>query len=280
MWENKSDVGTDPHPFGTWWFSIYRLLSATLPLTVRIILLDTFSDGSSFFVACVYSHCRQTNQNRSTTSLTSPVSCFFEKNLIAFLINRFTVIAILWQIIFVWWWVWRWWVWIWFPWYVLFSILLWQFCWLCQWRKLWQFCSSWNWINRWRCSVSHIRTKSRRVQRWLTHRNILAPKISIFPPSFKTSFSIIVLLLPSPAHSICCNFTNMMAMRYPVGSIRQNYDSGSAGWRRTRVHLCVDRREPQIHKVWTFGEDRVSREVHPTSRADIGAEFVVEFATN
>ena len=26
---------------------------------------------------------------------------------------------------------------------------------------------------------------------------------------------------------------------------------------------CVDGREPQIHEVWTFGENGVTREVHP-----------------
>ena len=33
-------------------------------------------DGSSFYVACVYSHCHWTNHNRLTTIMTRPVSCF------------------------------------------------------------------------------------------------------------------------------------------------------------------------------------------------------------
>ena len=37
---------------------------------------------------------------------------------------------------------------------------------------------------------------------------------------------------------------------------------------------------PQIYEVWTFGEDGVTREVHPTSRIDVGAGFVGEFATD
>ena len=42
----------------------------------------------------------------------------------------------------------------------------------------------------------------------------------------------------------------------------------------------MDRREPQIRKVWTFGEDDVTREVHPTARVDVGAGFVREFVTD
>ena len=37
-------------------------------------------------------------------------------------------------------------------------------------------------------------------------------------------------------------------------------------------------REPQIHEVWAFGEDGITREVHPTAQVDVGAEFVEEFA--
>ena len=42
----------------------------------------------------------------------------------------------------------------------------------------------------------------------------------------------------------------------------------------------MDRREPHIHKVWTFGEDGVTREVYPTVQVDVGTGCVVEFATN
>ena len=58
---------------------------------------------------------------------------------IAFLFNQFNVIAILQQIRFIRWWVWRWYVWIRVYWYVRFSILLWQFRCLCQWRRVWIF---------------------------------------------------------------------------------------------------------------------------------------------
>ena len=42
----------------------------------------------------------------------------------------------------------------------------------------------------------------------------------------------------------------------------------------------MDGREPQIHKVWNFGEDIVTCEAHPTARVDVGAGFVGGFATN
>ena len=41
----------------------------------------------------------------------------------------------------------------------------------------------------------------------------------------------------------------------------------------------MDRQEPQIHEVWTFSEDGVTREVHPKARVDVSARFVGEFAT-
>ena len=55
-------------------------------------------------------------------------------------------------------------------------------------------------------------------------------------------------------------------------------DSGDED--KPKFILCVDGREPQIHKVWTFGEDGVTREVRQTAQVNVGAGFVVEFATN
>ena len=60
----KSSAGADTHPFWTWWYLIYTLLSATLLLNVRIIWLDTFSNLFSSYVTCVCNHCHQTNQIR------------------------------------------------------------------------------------------------------------------------------------------------------------------------------------------------------------------------
>ena len=42
----------------------------------------------------------------------------------------------------------------------------------------------------------------------------------------------------------------------------------------------MDGRDPQIHKVWTFGEDGGTRGVHPKAQLNVGAGFVGEFATD
>ena len=42
----------------------------------------------------------------------------------------------------------------------------------------------------------------------------------------------------------------------------------------------MDVRDPQIHEVWNFGDDGVTREVHPTARVDVGTGFVREFSTD
>ena len=65
-----------------------------------------------------------------------------------------------------------------------------------------------------------------------------------------------------------------MARREPVGSIYWPYDSGSGDEDGPKFIQCVDGRDPQIHEVWTFGEDGVTREVHPTSQVDVGTGFV------
>ena len=50
-------------------------------------------------------------------------------------------------------------------------------------------------------------------------------------------------------------------------SQRVNYVSG--GEDGPKFICCVNRRHPQIHEVWTFGEDGVTHEVHFTARLDI-----------
>ena len=140
MWENKSGAGADPHPFWTWWFLIYMLSSATLPLNVRIIQLDPFSDGYSFYVACVCNHYFQKNQNRcSMMDLTCHFLIFPTLFLlIAFLFHR--------------WRVWKWWFLVRVIWYVLFYTLLWKFCWLYQWIRI---CWSCQWtIFCWSCQCN------------------------------------------------------------------------------------------------------------------------------
>ena len=55
------------------------LSSATFPLNVCIILSDPFSNGSSFYVACVYNHCHCTSKSHhSMMPLKSHLSCFYD----------------------------------------------------------------------------------------------------------------------------------------------------------------------------------------------------------
>ena len=42
----------------------------------------------------------------------------------------------------------------------------------------------------------------------------------------------------------------------------------------------MDRQESRIHEVWNFGEDGVTREVHPTAQVDVGDGFFREFSNN
>ena len=106
----------------------------------------------------------------------------------------------------------------------------------------------------------------------------MAPKILIFPPSFKTSFGIIFLLWPGPARYSQCDFTNNMASREPVGSIDWHSDSGSGNAEVPKFIWCTDGWEPQIREVWGFGEYDVTREVHLTVRVDVGTGVIGEFS--
>ena len=56
MWENISGTAADPHPFWTWWYLFYMLLSEIVPLNVLIILSDTFSDCFTSYIVCVCNH--------------------------------------------------------------------------------------------------------------------------------------------------------------------------------------------------------------------------------
>ena len=71
-----------------------------------------------------------------------------------------------------------------------------------------------------------------------------------------------------------------MVRRDPVGSIRWPSNSDFGDEDRYKFIQCVDRRKPQINEVWNFGEDGVTREVHPTTRVEVGAGLVSEFATD
>ena len=71
-----------------------------------------------------------------------------------------------------------------------------------------------------------------------------------------------------------------MTRRAPVGSILRPSNSGSGGTELSEFIWCVDGREPQIHEVWAFGSDGITREVNPTAQVDAGAGVVGEFSSN
>ena len=71
-----------------------------------------------------------------------------------------------------------------------------------------------------------------------------------------------------------------MATRDPFGSMHCQDNSDSGGKDGPEFIRCVDGRQPQIYEVWTFSEDCVTREVHPTARIDVGDGLVGEFATD
>ena len=66
----------------------------------------------------------------------------------------------------------------------------------------------------------------------------------------------------------------------PIGAICWCYDSGNGDEDGPEFIRCVDGQEPQIHKVWNFGEDGIKHKVHLTARVDFGVGFVGEFSTN
>ena len=74
-----------------------------------------------------------------------------------------------------------------------------------------------------------------------------------------------------------------MPRREPVGVIRQPSSSGSGGEDGLEFILCMGGQEPQIHKLWSFAKDGITREVHPFARIDAdnfsGDCFHTDYAT-
>ena len=68
-----------------------------------------------------------------------------------------------------------------------------------------------------------------------------------------------------------------MSRKEPFGFINTPSDSGSGDTEGPEFIRCMDGRKPQVHEVWTFGEDGFTCEVHPTVPVDVGAGFVGEF---
>ena len=74
-----------------------------------------------------------------------------------------------------------------------------------------------------------------------------------------------------------------MHRRKPVGVIHQtsNYNNGDDD--RLEFIRCVGGPDPQIHKLWTFADDGITRKVHPFARIDLcdfsGNCFHIHFMT-
>ena len=105
----------------------------------------------------------------------------------------------------------------------------------------------------------------------------MAPKILIdhfVSPGFKNTFKIIVVICLSPAHSIRCSFTITIDTQDLVGYMPCQANYGSGGEDGPEFIHCVDGRQTQIHEVWNFGENGVTREVCSTVRIDVGSGFV------
>ena len=74
-----------------------------------------------------------------------------------------------------------------------------------------------------------------------------------------------------------------MPRRKPVGVIREPSRSGIRSEDGLGFNRCVGGQEPQIHELWSFAEDGVTRKVHLFARIDVndfsGDCFHTEYAT-
>ena len=82
------------------------------------------------------------------------------------------------------------------------------------------------------------------------------------------------------AHSFCCNFFNIVPRLEPVGTIFRPPNSGFGDNDGPQFISCVEKRHPEVHELWIFGEAGVTPKFHLTARLDVGA-FVGDYcATN
>ena len=56
----------------------------------------------------------------------------------------------------------------------------------------------------------------------------------------------------------------------PVGSIYRPSKSGSGGTKGPEFIRCVEGQDPQMHEIWCFGSDGITREFHPTAQLYFG----------
>ena len=132
-----------------------------------------------------------------------------------------------------------------------------------------------------------IRIDSTDILIWSSHLILLSPRI-IFElkniHGFKLRIFIIVTVRFCLTCSVRCNFCNTMTRSKPVRVIRQPSISGSGAKDGLKFIRCVGGREPQIHELWSFAKDGITREVHPFARIAVrnfsGDCFHTNYATD
>ena len=71
-----------------------------------------------------------------------------------------------------------------------------------------------------------------------------------------------------------------MSLSEPVGAILWNSNSGCGDADRSKFVCCVDGRDPEVHEVLIWGDDKITPKVHPTARVDVNPWISRVFATN
>ena len=88
--------------------------------------------------------------------------------------------------------------------------------------------------------------------------------------SFRLRILNIVAVCLYLAHSSLRNVRNTMTRHKQVGVIRQPFRSGKGREDRIEFVHCVEGWEPQIHELWSFAKDGITREVHPFTGVNVG----------
>ena len=125
-----------------------------------------------------------------------------------------------------------------------------------------------------------VRTNRSQIQRWLTHRKVLALKFLVLFTNLKLNSIAIIVVWLRRTHSYRCRFTENMIWRAPMGSIRRPLDPGSGSTDATAFTQWVYGREPYIHELWCMGLDIITLKVHPTAQVEFTSGTVIDFVTN
>ena len=71
-----------------------------------------------------------------------------------------------------------------------------------------------------------------------------------------------------------------MPLSAPVRDVPWTSESGCGDAGRSKFFRCVDRRDPKVHKVWIWGDDVITPEVHPTAQVDFNPWIIYDSATD